>query len=253
MLAKTEAIVLHSFKYGETKMIVDLFTRLHGRLAFVVGLPKTPKGKIKKQYFQPLTLLTIECDVRPQLQLQKLNDASILVPLPTLLCDPFKLSISLFLAEFLYHALRSEQQNKPLFDYVRSSIEWLDSRERDFANFHLVFLMHLSRFLGFYPSSLTPSPSHKEKGVETKGEGLYFDLRTATYCSAPPLHHDFLMPEEARMLRLMMRMDFATMHLFRMNRQQRNRCLEVALQFYRLHLPDFPTLRSLEVLRDLWA
>ena len=60
------------------------------------------------------------------------------------------------------------------------------------------------------------------------------------------------MPDEARTLQLMMRMDFANMHLFRMNRQQRNRCVEVAIQFYRLHLPDFPDLRSLEVLRDLW-
>jgi DNA repair protein RecO (recombination protein O) len=50
----------------------------------------------------------------------------------------------------------------------------------------------------------------------------------------------------------MMRMDFVNMHLFRMNRQQRNRCIEVAILFYRLHLPDFPDLRSLEVLHDLW-
>ena len=75
-----------------------------------------------------------------------------LSPLPSLLSDPSKLAIGLFVCEFLYHALRDEQRNEPLFDYVRTSIEWLDGRERDFANFHLVFLMHLSRFLGFYPN-----------------------------------------------------------------------------------------------------
>ena len=238
MLTKTEAIVLHSLKYGETKLIVDMFTRLHGRLSFVVRLPKTQHGRLKKQYFQPLTLLNIECDVRPQLQLQQLRDASIFTPLPSLLTHPQKLSISLFLAEFLYHALRGEQQNEPLFDYVASSIQWLDSREQNFANFHLVFLMHLSRFLGFYPN------------IEVGG--LYFDLRVASFCTAPPLHRDFLMPQEASMLHLMMRMDFPNQHLFHMNRIQRNRCIEVALQFYRLHLPDFPDLRSLEVLRELW-
>jgi len=238
MLTKTEAIVLHSLKYGETKLIVDMFTRLHGRLSFVVRLPKTQHGRLKKQYFQPLTLLNIECDVRPQLQLQQLRDASIFTPLPSLLTHPQKLAISLFLAEFLYHALRGEQQNEPLFDYVASSIQWLDSREQNFANFHLVFLMHLSRFLGFYPN------------IEVGG--LYFDLRAASFCTAPPLHRDFLMPQEASMLHLMMRMDFPNQHLFHMNRIQRNRCIEVALQFYRLHLPDFPDLRSLEVLRELW-
>lgn len=238
MLEKTEAFVLHSFRYGESKMIVDMFTRLHGRLSFVIALPKTSKGKLKKQYFQPLTLLNIECDVRPQSQLQKLCDAAILTPLSSLQTEPSKLAISLFLAEFLYHALKGEQRNEALFDYVASSVQWLDSRDSQFANFHLVFLMRLSRFLGFYPNI--------EEGDR------YFDLRAATFCSMPPLHRDFLMPQEASMLRLMMRMDFVNMHLFRMNRQQRNHCIEVAILFYRLHLPDFPDLRSLEVLHDLW-
>ena len=68
MLSKTEAIVLHAFKYGETRMIVDMFTRLNGRLSFIVQLPKTSHGKTKKQFFQPLTLLSVECDVRPSQQ-----------------------------------------------------------------------------------------------------------------------------------------------------------------------------------------
>lgn len=241
MLCKTEALVLHTIKYGEQKLIVDMFTRQHGRLSFLLNIPKTTHGKLRKQYFQPLTILMIESDVRPQLQLQKLRDAAILSPLPTLLSDPSKLSICLFLSEFLYHALKGEQRNELLFDYVTTSLQWLDSREQNYANFHLVFLMHLSRFLGFYPN------------LEDREEAsLYFDLQAASFCTAPPLHRDFLMPEEAGILRLMMRMDFPTMHLFRLNRQQRDRCIEVALLFYRLHLPDFPDLRSLSVLKELW-
>ena len=96
MLSKTEALVLRTIKYGEQKLIVDMFTRQQGRLSFLLTLPKSPRAKLRKQYFQPLTLLMIESDVRPQLQLQKLNDAALLQPMPTLLSDPSKLSISLF-------------------------------------------------------------------------------------------------------------------------------------------------------------
>ena len=71
MLTKTEAIVLHSLKYGEGRIITDMFTREHGRLSFIVSVPKTERSKIKKQYLQPLTLLSIACDVRPQQQLQR--------------------------------------------------------------------------------------------------------------------------------------------------------------------------------------
>ncbi len=240
MLTKTEAIVLHSFKYGEQKLIVEMFTRQHGRLAFVVSLPKSPRAKLKKQYFQPLTLLQVAYDCRPQVQLQKMSEAALLAPLSDLYAAPSKLAIALFLAEFLFHALKGEQQNEPLFEYLLSAIQWLDGCEQQFANFHLVFLMHLSRFLGFYPN------------LEQVPGDNYFDLRAGTFCVAPPLHRDFLMPQEASMMRLMMRMDLPTMHLFRMNREQRNRCLEVALHYYRLHLTDFPVLRSVDVLKELF-
>ena len=241
MNCKTEAIVLHTLKYGDSRLIVDLFTREAGRLSFIVPLPKTPRSKIKKQYFQPLTLLFIESDLRPQADLQHLRDATLLQPLPSLLSMPTKLSIALFVAEFLYYALRDEQRNQPLFDYVRSSIEWLDERTSDFANFHLVFLMRLSRFLGFYPN------------LDDYADGSYFDLRAATFCAQPPLHRDFLYPEDAARIQLLMRMDFPTMHLFRLSHTDRNRILDTLLLYYRLHLPAFPELRSLSVLKDLWG
>ena len=84
MLTKTDAIVLHAIKYGETRMIIDMYTRNCGRLSFAVQMPKTAKGKLKKQLFQSLTLLSIETDVRPRMQLQKLRNAAILTPLPSL-------------------------------------------------------------------------------------------------------------------------------------------------------------------------
>ena len=240
MLTKTQAIVLHSLKYGETRLIVDMFTRSQGRQSFIVSIPKSVKGKIKKQLFQPLTLLEIESDLRPKLQLQKLSDVRLASPFSSIPFDPNKLSISLFIAEFLYYALRSEQHNEPLFDYIVNSIQWLDAQTDRFANFHLVFLMRLSRFLGFYPN------------LDHYQTGDYFDLRESIFLSAPPVHRDFLHPQEAEKIQLMMRMDFPTMHLFRMSHQERNRLLEVSLIYYRLHLPAFPELKSVSVLQELY-
>ncbi|MCR4602334.1 MAG: DNA repair protein RecO [Prevotella sp.] len=238
MFLKTEAIVLHALKYGDGRIIVDMFTREQGRLSFIVPMPRSERAKIKKQYLQPLTLLLLEADVRQQSQLQKLRDVSLLLPLPSLLSDPKKLSIGLFVSEFLYHALKGEQENAPLFDYVRSSIAWIDGAQGSVANFHLVFLMRLSRFLGFFPN--------------LESTGTYFDLRGAEFCEAPPLHRDFLMPEEAEHISLLMRMDYPTMHLFKLNHAQRTRILEIMLTYYRLHLPDFPELKSLGVLQEMY-
>ncbi|WP_028906587.1 DNA repair protein RecO [Xylanibacter ruminicola] len=240
MLTKTQAIVLHAIKYGETRLIVDMFTKVFGRQAFIVSIPKTPKGKVKKQFFQPLTILEIETDIRPRQQLQKLHDVRLAAPFASIPFEPDKLAISLFVAEFLYYALRSEQRNELLYDYLEYSIVWLDGQQERFANFHLVFLLRLTRFLGFYPN------------LDDYKDGDYFDLRESVFMPVPPVHRDFLHPEEAQKVQLMMRMDFPTMHLFRMSHQERNRLLEVSLKYYRLHLPDFPEMKSIEVLQALY-
>ena len=240
MLTKTQAIVLHAIKYGETRLIVDMFTKVFGRQAFIVSIPKTPKGKVKKQFFQPLTILEIETDIRPRQQLQKLHDVRLAAPFASIPFEPDKLAISLFVAEFLYYVLRSEQRNELLYEYLENSIVWLDGQQSSFANFHLVFLLRLTRFLGFYPN------------LDDYKDGDYFDLRESVFMPMPPVHRDFMHPEEAQKVQLMMRMDFPTMHLFRMSHQERNRLLEVSLKYYRLHLPDFPEMKSIEVLQALY-
>ena len=233
--------MLHSFKYGESRLIVDMFTREVGRLSFIVPLPKTPKSRIKKQYFQPMTLLEIECDVRQRVQLQKLKDVRLLSAYASVPFSPEKLALSLFTAEFLYHALRSEQCNEPLFAYVCDAMRWLDAVETGFANFHLTFLMRLSRFLGFYPN------------LDDYVDGCVFDLRAATFSLQVPTHRDFLQPDDAQRIHTLMRMDFPTMRLYRLSRHDRNRIVDVLLYYYRLHIPQFPELKSLSVLQELWA
>ena len=217
-----------------------MFTREAGRLSFVVSLPKTPKSRLKKQYFQPMTLLEVECDVRQRQQLQKLKDARLLSPYTSIPFSAEKLALSLFIAEFLYHALHSEQQNEPLFSYLVDAMQWLDFAEKGYANFHLTFLMRMSRFLGFYPN------------LDDYTDGCVFDLRTATFSLQVPTHRDFLRPDDARRIHLIMRMDFPTMHLYRLNRMDRNRIVDVLLQYYRLHIPQFPEMKSLSVLQELW-
>ncbi len=240
MEIKTAAIVLHSLKYGDSQMIVDLFTRAMGRVSFFCHIPKTNKGKIKKQLFQPLTILDIVFDYRPHASMQHFRDLRLTKPFVSVPFDPIKLSISLFLSEFLYHATRDEQQNEPLYDYIEDSLLWLDNVSERFSNFHLVFMMRLSRFIGFFPN-LAEDASQR-----------WFDLRNSVFTGVRPPHPDFLEPAEASNLTLLMRMDYHNMHLFRLTQAERNRCAEIILYYYRLHVPGFPELKSLPVLQTLF-
>ena len=240
MLTKTTAIVLHNIKYGDSKMIVDMFTRAHGRTSFVVTIPKSAKSKIRKQLFQPLTMLSLEYDFRPKVQLQKIKEATILHPYSSLPFDMDKLTVGMFISEFLYHSLYGEESNKPMFDYISDSLQWFDSSPSPASNFHLVFMMRLSRFLGFYPN------------LDDYVQGCVFDLRNGSFSSVAPLHSDYLSSAEASLMSLMMRMNYPTMHLFKFTRAQRNRLLDVIVQYYRLHIPGFPDMKSLDVLRNIY-
>lgn len=238
---KTRAIVLRTVKYGDQRIVADLLTEQAGRLSFMVTLAKNGHGRMRRQLFQPLSIVEIETDLRPNAQMQRLRNIRLAYAWTSLPFTPQKTAIGLFLAEFLCRILPQAQQDVPLFDYVEQSLEWLDAAEQGYANFHLVFLMRLTRFLGIYPN------------VTEYREGSYFDLRNGTFVAQQPIHTDVLKPQEAARIGLLLRMNFATMHLFRMSRQERNRCAEVLLQFYRLHTPAFGELKSLPVLQQLFA
>lgn len=241
MLVKTHAIVLNTLRYGDSQVIVTLFTESHGRLSFIQKASRSPRCAVKRQLFQPLTLLDVEFDYRPSRGLLRIKEASIGVPFVSLPFDPCKLSIALFLAEFTANGTVSEQSDRALYAFLYYSVRWIDACRGGFGNFHIVYMLHVTRFMGFYPDLAGYAP------------GACFDLRGGCFVGCAPSHADWLAPEEAGRIRTLMRLSYSTMHLMRLTREQRNRIVEVILHYYRLHVPSFPEMKSLPVLRELFA
>ncbi len=241
MLQKTIGIVLHTLKYNDTSNIIEMYTELFGRASFLVSVPRSRKSAVKSVLFQPMSIIEFEADFRPNSTLYRIKEAKSYYPFSSVPYDPYKSAIALFLAEFLCRAIREEAENRPLFAYLLHSVIWLDESDEGFANFHLVFLMRFSRFLGLYPN------------LDDCHEGDYFDMLNAGFVSTrPQLHSSFIEPDESKRLIALMRMNYETMHLFTMNRAERARCLVILNEYYRLHLPDFPVLKSLSVLQELF-
>ena len=188
-----------------------------------------------------MTLLDFEYDFRQRSNLQRIKDVRVSLPYSSIPIDPAKSCISLFLSEFIYYATRNEQENPTLFTYISTSLEWLDNAYEDFANFHLVFMMRLGKFLGFHPF------------LEDFTPGCFFDLRNGCFTLSMPLHADFLNAADAGHLYNLMRMNFDTMKLFKLSHDDRNRITEIVLRYYKLHLPNMPELQSFDILREVFA
>lgn len=241
MLQKSTGIVLGTIRYNDKSNIAHLYTEQNGLMSFLIPAIRSRKTSVSPVLFQPLSLVEFEADIRPRSGIHPIKEARAWFTFHSLPYDPYKSGIALFLTEFLDYALKEEGPNQPLFAYLVHSIQWLDTCETHFANFHLVFLLRLSRFLGFYPN------------LENASSTAYFDLLNACFTNDKPMHSMFLYSKEASHIHNLMRLNYKTMHLFTMNRIERNHCLDIICSYYKLHLPDFPELKSKPVLQELFS
>lgn len=240
MEVKTKGVVLKIVRYNDRSNIVDLYTSEFGRCAALVSLSKSPKAKVKSNLFQPLAILELNLSKTNKSSLFRIKDVKSAHAYHSIPFHPFKSPIAFYIAEFLCAALKDEEANFSLFAYMEGSLIWFDESPDSCANFHLVFLIRLSLFLGIYPN------------YDDYSEGQYFDLLNASFSSARPYHNNYLSVSESGAIVKLMRMNYETMHLFKFSRQDRTRVLEILDAFYKIHIPNFPELKSLDVLRDLF-
>lgn len=241
MLQKCEGIVLRSIKCANGTTILDIYSSSMGRAQFSTGR-RNPSRKGGGMLSMPLSIVGLEYEHRPNVQIHRLKEWKLDYAPAEIPFHPLKGAIALFVAELLTRVLVEQEMNLGLFDYLKQSVVTLDRCSKGVANFHLVFLMQLARYLGIYPN------------LSQYAEGIGFHLQEAEFMPLPLSPDAYLLhPEEARALHELARMNYQNMGLFAMNRVQRNRCLSLMLDYYQLHLPGMGTLRSVEVLQQLFA
>lgn len=240
MFQKTRAIVLHATKYSDNAMIVHAFTEEFGRISYVVNGRKSKKATFRSALLQPLCLVDLTVEHQPKNEIQRIKESKLSVLCAAIPSDPLKSALAFFVSELLYRTVNEAHQDKPLFDFLQQSILILDLTEESIANFHLIFLTKLSRFLGFYPN------------VSEENNFTCFDLLNGVFCPEPPPHNHFLTHEDASLLHRLLQLDYGNMQQLGLNRVERMRMLENMVTYYRLHLQEKFTLKSVEVLKTLF-
>lgn len=240
MYEKSKAIVLRIHKLDDEKRIVEVYTEARGFLSFRIKQKAGKNSKMKNTYFLPLNILELEYDYRERSEVQTIQDLSLLSSMQMACFNPYKSAIVLFLAEFLVQVLRKEPQNQTLFSFLQESFDWLEKSESDFSNFHLLFLTHMTYFLGVPPA------------MDTFVPGSYFDMQESVFLPQPPVHSSFLEPEYATMLALVFRASYTSMQMIVLSRKDRVEYLRILTGYYQMHFPGFPDLKSQSVLSDLF-
>lgn len=237
MLVKTKAIVISSIRYQDKSLIVKCFTESDGLKSYYVRDAFTSKKSSQKTvYFRPLTILEIEASHKNKGTLEYFKEVKLAYPYFSISTDIVKTTIAIFISEALHHSIKEEEKNQSLYSFLETALLWLDSHD-EVANFHLILLMEITKFLGFYPDS-------------SKNDHSFFEMTEGIF--VPYASVSCLTQEESQLIKRLMPLKFEnSIKAFHVS--ERQQLLKILLDYYAFHLDGFKRPKSLEVLKDIFS
>lgn len=239
MLHKTRGIVFKTTDYSESSVVVQVFTEKFGLQSYLINGVKKPKAKIRSNILQPLHLLDMVVYYKQAGGIQRVAEARQVPVFQSIPYHVVKSSLALFLNEVLYKSIKQQTADEMLFEYLFQSIELLDKLEDGLANFHLHFLLNLSKFLGFYP----------DRTLEGKAD--YFDLKEGAFVRSAPAHVFVLQQPHTGYWAAILKSQVNELSDLRMPASERKLILKKILDFYQVHVEGFGTIKSHQVLEEV--
>ncbi len=219
MLHKTRGIVFKYFKYRDSSIIVKIFTEAFGLQTYIVNGVRSSKSKGRIALYQPLTLLDLVVYHKPSTNINRISEIKCATPLKTIPYDIMKSSLGVFMAEVLYKSIKEEGEVADLFEFIHHGIEILDHMEEGFFNFHLQFLLKLTKYLGF--------------GITSSDQ--FFLL----------LSDDHL----TKKTNLLLNQSFT--FKIKLNNSERRMLLDHLISFYKVHIDNMGEIKSIKILREV--
>jgi len=237
LLVKTKAIVISSLKFQEKSLIVKCFTLSSGlKSYFVRDAFSSRKASQKIAYFQPFSILEIEAVHKNKGTLENFKEIKTAVPFQSIHTDIVKSTMVMFLSEMLHYSIQEEEKNEQLFLFLETALTWLDHHDEIF-NFHLILLLEITKYLGFYPDVSEINLPHFEMN-----EGVFTLFQGANVLSE----------HETNLLKKLIDLKFDNaQRVFHV--VERQILLKILIDYYSLHLEGFKKPKSLEILKEVFS
>lgn len=240
MIYKTKGVVLNQIKYGDTSLIVQVYTEKLGRQSYMVKGGRSKKSVMKSNLFRPFFLLEMEVYHREGKNIQSVKEVRLCENLNNLVFDVYKSTMVLFLTEVCSKVLREEERNQELFVFLYNSIRFLDLTEESIMRFHLYFLSKLTRYLGFFPQ------------LNWSDKNAFFDMDNGFFVEEERTHAHCLEKGVSRKLYSLFSTSIDLINDLKMSDEEVNTLLRAILNFYALQIDGFSNLKSLSVLYELF-
>lgn len=240
MHVKTKGIVLHQVKYSDSSVIVNIYTQQFGRMSFMVRGVNRKKSSLRMALLQPLSVVEIDFMHHTKNSIHYLKELRMVQPFFDIPFNPVKNSLAIFVAEILHKSLKHTEQDEFLYHFLEKTVFDLDKTESGLGNFHLYFLLKFSEYLGFSPNTEQMETAH------------FFDLQNGVFERFQPNHFHFLQEDALQSFKVLMAINTGNLNSLSLSKNKRTELLNGLIEYYKLHLSDFQSIRSLEVLHHLW-
>jgi DNA repair protein RecO (recombination protein O) len=144
--------------------------------------------------------------------------------------------MTLFMDEILAKTLADDYSNEELFFFLKNSIVLLDDAI-DAKNFHLWWLIEITRYYGFYPS---------------RGIGEYFDLQQALFTNSRPSHPHYIEAPASENLFRLLDLEWPQAQVMELHSSTRKQLLHGLVNYLKLHLDNLREIKSLDVLHAVF-
>lgn len=236
---------MRAVKYGDTSVIVTVFTELFGVQSYIVNGVRSAKksSTISMGHLQPGNLLDMVVYHHEKGTLQRIKDCRLLFHGQNLDENMTRNAVLLFMVELLQKCLKQPDPQPDLFYFLEDIMLGLNNASPvQTANLPLFFMLHLSHFFGF-------------RLMDNYAENCtILDLHEGQFVQDAPVHNLYLEKSFSKLLADLLRvMQISELEQFQLNRQVRNELIDKLSDFYALHVQPFGALKSLPVLRTLLA
>lgn len=242
-LHKTKGIVLRTVKYGDTSVIVTIFTELFGIQTYIINGVRTSskKGAGKANLFQPAALLDLVVYHNELKNIQRIREFKWSTLYKNIFFNIIKNAVALFMVELLQKTLKQPESNPDLFYFIEDAFTHLDDAEEQvLANYPLFFALHLATFYGFQFS---------DRYTEANS---FLDLQEGQFVADRPTHSWYLQhPYSQITSQLLKAMQPHELNEIKLNHETRRILLQAYQTFYMLHIQDFGNMKTLPVLQEV--
>ena len=237
MQTRINGIILQNTKYQDKKSILKIYTLQYGIQSYIVNIGYSKTSKVKPAHVAGLNQVEFIAQTKQNRNIQHINDIHVSYIYQHLFSNPVKNTIAIFLNEVLLKALKEQHENKELYQFVTESLIVFDNQDYESVNFHLHFMLELSKHLGFYPNN------------NYSAQNCLFDLQDGIFTNEVPTHLQYADSELSFQLSELLNHKSN----FSCNAKIRAGLLQILVMFYRLHLPNFGEIKSIQILKEVLA